>query len=366
MASQYPQQMPVLHSRLGDWELDHVHEWSKRELIIRAPERPLVGPTTKVATIGSCFASELGAMLGDVGIVGGMHPGGLFYSTTTIRQELERIGGGWQERAAEPLWPVGDGLVDPFRSYDDIHPDEAALLESRGAADAAADALFRDAKVVVATLGLIETWRNAATGNTYRQIPHPAAIKGVAPEFHRLTVAEMLEDLERIRTIVRDRLGAELVVTTSPVPLHSTFTALDVRVANIESKSRIRAAVSEFVDRHPDVHYFHSYEMVVTAERQSDYYRDDGRHVHRHAVRYIVSEFLRLFGTPEVQLAEVDSSWLTPITKTAAVPTKEPKPKPASVSPRPVRPAAPKPTTGQRIVRGLRRRARAILTRSGS
>ena len=46
-----------------------------------------------------------------------MHPGGLFYSTATIRQELERIAGGWQERAAEPLWDVGGGWVDPFRDY---------------------------------------------------------------------------------------------------------------------------------------------------------------------------------------------------------------------------------------------------------
>jgi hypothetical protein len=355
--------MPVLHSRLGDWELNHVHEWSKRELVIRAPERPLIGPTTKVATIGSCFASELAAMMGDVGLAGGMHPGGLFYSTATIRQELERMTGGWSERAAEPLWPVGAGFVDPFRSYDDVHPDETALLDSRRAADEAADELFRDARVVVATLGLIETWRNPGTGNTYRQIPHPAVFGQVAPEFHRLTVTEMLDDLERIRTVVRDRLGAELVVTTSPVPLHSTFTALDVRVANIESKSRIRAAVSEFMDRHPDVHYFHSYEMVVTAERQSDYYRDDGRHVHRHAVRYIVSEFLRLFGTPEVRLGEVDSSWLTPITKTAAIPTREPRPKPPAPGPDagPARPTG----SGSRIVRGIGRRARAILSRPG-
>jgi hypothetical protein len=122
-------------------------------------------------------------------------------------------------------------------------------------------------------------------------------------------------------------MGAELVVTTSPVPLHTTFTALDVRIANIESKSRIRAATSEFLDRHPDVHYFHSYEMVTTAEKQSDFFRDDGRHVHRHAVRYIVSEFLRLFADPSLHLAGVDASWLTPIEKTAPIPTREPKPK---------------------------------------
>ena len=107
------------------------------------------------------------------------------------------------------------------------------------------------------------------------------------------------------------------MLTTSPVPLHTTFTAHDVRVANMESKSRIRAAVSEFIDRYPDVRYFHSYEMVVTAERQSDYFREDGRHVHRHAVKYIVSEFLRLFGDPALQIADVDTTWLTPIEKTA-------------------------------------------------
>jgi hypothetical protein len=353
--------MPALRNRLGDWELDHVHEWSKRELVIRAAERPLIGPTTKVATIGSCFASELGSMMGDVGIVGGMHPGGLFYSTATIRQELERVVSGWSERSGEPLWQVGSGFVDPFRSYYDTHPNEATLLASRRAADHAADDLFRGVGVVVATLGLIETWRNVRTGNTFRQIPHPAVFKDIVPEFHRLTVGEMLNDLERIRTVVCDRLGAELVLTTSPVPLHSTFTELDVRVANVESKSRIRAALSEFVERHLDVHYFHSYEMVVTAERQSDYYRDDGRHVHRHAVRYIVSEFLRLFGTPEVQLTDVDSAWLTPITKTARIPTKEPKAQTVAGTTPPARATAP--TAGGRIVRGLRRRARAILSR---
>jgi hypothetical protein len=349
----YPLAMPTLKSRLGDWELDNVHAWSDREETMRAEPVRLVDPTTRVATIGSCFAQELAKVMGTVDISGGMHPGGLFYSTATIRQELERIAGGWPERAADPPWQVGDGLVDPFRDYDTRHPDGAALLAARAGADAAADALFRDAKVVVVTLGLIETWRSPTTGNTFRQIPHPAVFPTLGATFHRLTVAEMLDDLERIRAVVRDRLGAELIVTTSPVPLHTTFTALDVRIANVESKSRIRAAVSEFVERHPDVRYFHSYEMVVTAERQSDYFRDDGRHVHRHAVRYIVSRFLDLFADPAIRLADVDTAWITPIAKTAAEPSPEARPR--ATAPPPVPASLPR-----RVARGLRRRARAF------
>jgi hypothetical protein len=346
--------MPTLKSRIGDWELPHVHAWSDRAERMRAESAQLVDRSTKVATIGSCFAHELAKVMGTVDIRGGMHPGGLFYSTATIRQELERICGGWPERASEPLWRVGDGLVDPFRDYDTTYPDEAALRASRAEMDAAADALFTDAKVVVVTLGLIETWRSPVTGNTFRQIPHPAVFPTLGAIFHRLTVAEMLDDLERIRTIVRDRIGAELVVTTSPVPLHTTFTPLDVRVANVESKSRIRAAVSEFVDRHPDVHYFPSYEMVVTAERQSDYFRDDGRHVHRHAVRYIVSRFLDLFAGRDLQLENVDTSWITPISKTEPIPTPEAKPKPAT------RPPASLP---RRALRRVRREVGALRQR---
>jgi hypothetical protein len=255
-----------------------------------------------------------------------MHPAGLFYSSATIRQELERIAGGWPERAAEAGWPIEGGLVDPFRDHRTIHKDAAALEASRRTDDAAADKLFKNAGVVVVTLGLIETWRNPETRSVYRQIPHPAVFKGLGAEFHRLTVTEMLDDLERIRRVIREALGAEMVITTSPVPLHATFTGLDVRVANTESKSRIRAATSEFIERHPDVHYFHSYEMVVTAERQSDYYREDGRHVHRHAVRYIISEFLRLFADPALHLVDVDSSWQTPISKTAATVAPDPLP----------------------------------------
>src|SRR4051794_27132031 len=190
--------MPVLKSRIGEWELDHLHAWSEREERMRSEPVRLVDRSTKVATIGSCFAHELAKVMGTVDIQGGMHPGGLFYSTATIRQELERICGGWPERQAEPLWDVGGGFVDPFRDYDTKHADETALLASRSEMDAKADALFTDARVIVVTLGLIETWRSPVTGNTFRQIPHPAVFPTLGAIFHRLTVAEMLDDLERI------------------------------------------------------------------------------------------------------------------------------------------------------------------------
>src|SRR5688572_12623153 len=109
--------MPELHSRLGTWDLPNVHAWADRAMVIRASADPIVGPETRVATIGSCFAAELAAMMGEVGIRGAMHPGGLFYTTATVRQELERLAGGWSERGDEPAWAIQGGEVDPFRDY---------------------------------------------------------------------------------------------------------------------------------------------------------------------------------------------------------------------------------------------------------
>ena len=103
-------------------------------------------------------------MMDTVGIRGAMHPAGLFYSSATIRQELERLAGGWPERVAETPWRVETGLIDPFRDYDTAHADVAALVASRKTADAMADEVFRGAGVVVVTLGLIETWRSRRPG----------------------------------------------------------------------------------------------------------------------------------------------------------------------------------------------------------
>src|SRR6187549_3174872 len=112
-AIRYPVQMPELHSRLGTWHLDNVHAWSERTLEMRAPESVVIRPDTRVATIGSCFAEELAKMMAKVNVNGAMHPSGLFYSTASIRQELESLAGGWRERDDEPLWRTPGGLVDP-------------------------------------------------------------------------------------------------------------------------------------------------------------------------------------------------------------------------------------------------------------
>jgi len=330
--------MPTLTGRQGSWELPHFHQWQHRSADYRAPIVPLISSDTRVVTIGSCFAEELARGMARLKIGGAMHPTGLFYNTGSIRQEIERIFGGWPEYAAEPMWRIRDGWVHPFKNADRVFETEAELRRWSDDLDRAAEALFRSAEVIVITLGLIEAWRNPVTRNVYRVLPHPDVFQDLRPVFTRLTVNEMQADLECIRTTIRRHTRAELIVTVSPVPLHATMTDRDVRIANVESKSRIRAAVSEFVETHPDVRYFHSYELVTTSERLSDFMEADGRHVQRRAVDYILSQFVRTFGSG-LAIPDVDESWITQPEKTAARPRPKPIERVVTMIPRPLREA---------------------------
>ena len=310
--------MAQLTGKLGSWDLPHVHMWKDRDREIRFERHPLIGPTAKIATIGSCFAAKLAAAMSRCGLQGAMHPTGLFYTTRSIRQEIDRIFGGWDGYNQEPSWTTSRGFIHPFKDYHRAFASQSALQQWSDELDAHGAHLFRTADVVVITLGLIESWWNPATGNHYRQIPHPEVFSTLSPRFTRLTAGEMREDLEAIRAALRRHTRAEIILTVSPIPLHATVTPSDVRIANTESKHRIRAAVSEFVETHADVHYFHSYEIVTTAERPSDFVLEDGRHIARHAVDYIVQQFMAMFAADDVEVPSIDSLWLTGPTKTAA------------------------------------------------
>lgn len=314
--------MARLTGKLGVWDVPHAHMWKDRRQEFATHALPIIGRETRIATIGSCFAAELANAMSRCNLRGAMHPAGLFYTSRSIRQEMERIFDDEDPAAREPYWKVKGGFVHPF-GHSQTFPTIAELETWSAQLNRRSDELFKNADVVVVTLGLIESWLSPVSGKHYLSIPHPDVFPTLGARFCRLTVSDIREDLETIYRLLRERTTARLVVTVSPVPLHATLTQSDVRIANTESKARIRAAVSEFIEAHDDVCYFHSYEIVATAEVVSDFMLEDGRHVHRHAVDYIVRCFLQLFSDGSISLPETDTTWLTPPLKTAERPSSQ-------------------------------------------
>lgn len=147
-------------------------------------------------------------------------------------------------------------------------------------------------RLVVITLGLIETFYDTGTGLYTNHTPWLTAEPGRF-HFHVLTFAETMAALSDIHSLLR-RFGhpeAQIVVTTSPVPLDATFTGQDVVIANGHSKAVLRAAAGEWSTLHDNVHYFPScFEIVMNSARDAAW-QVDGRHVRRELVDHIMECF---------------------------------------------------------------------------
>ncbi len=158
-------------------------------------------------------------------------------------------------------------------------------------------ARLREADVVILTLGLIEAWRDQQTGQWQNAAP-PYALVRDNPERFTLALTSASENrdaLEDLRaTVLSVASHAKFVVTVSPVPMGTTFSGEDIIIANMRSKSVLRAVAAEFAGAHADVDYFPSYE-IVTGTSRAQAYGPDCIHVRDKLVRRVVEQFCTLY-----------------------------------------------------------------------
>ena len=153
---------------------------------------------------------------------------------------------------------------------------------------------IRKCRVVVITLGLIETWRDELTKmhlcrapGRHFMIRHPERFT-----FHVLSYEENFQWLEETHSLLSNHCpqDLEIVITVSPVPCLATFTDRDVVLANSFSKSMLRTAAESFAALHENVHYFPSYEIVMNSDPQIAW-KADRRHVESIMVNHITKIF---------------------------------------------------------------------------
>lgn len=316
--------MPTLKGKRGQWEVPFVHHWSERGKEVRAERTPVLAKDGRLAIAGACLSVGLAAAARRLGVHVGTHPSGHLYNSASIRQEIERVFGGWPERDAEPIWEVSGGFMDPFaKSYMEVVASRDEVSRRREKRDRQAREIFGNADVIAVFLEDIEVWDNPTTGNVYIHIPHHDPFPTLGARYRRLTVAEIRSDLERIHTAIRSHTNARLVVASSASWMHATFTPPDVRSSSMDAIARIHAAVSEMVEAHSDVIYFPLSEMVHTAEHPSDYFGNDGRHLHAQANDYVLRQLLAQVGVDGIPLPTVDLSWLRGPGDEASAPTQK-------------------------------------------
>lgn len=199
------------------------------------------------------------------------------------------------------LSDVESRLLETAQGWRDMHlsPGLAATsleraLERR--AYLAADYFPRLARadVVVMTLGLNEVWLDRKVGERLNAAPGLWEVRR-EPERFALEITSVDENVAALEE-VRARLKAlnpavKIIVTVSPVPMGATFSGRDVMVANMLSKSTLRAAADMFQMGKDDVDYFPSYEIVSLSSRPFAY-GADCLHVADRVVSQVMGAFL--------------------------------------------------------------------------
>jgi hypothetical protein len=158
--------------------------------------------------------------------------------------------------------------------------------------------MFETTDVFVFTLGLTESWFNAARGHTYPVCP--GTVRGTYdPEVHHfrnLSCSEVVADLDAlIGGLLQVNPKLKMILTVSPVQLVATRTDHNVLIASSYSKSVLRAAAGEVEARYDHVAYFPSYEIVSHPASFGQYLASDLREVTERGVAHVMSCFLSSF-----------------------------------------------------------------------
>lgn len=230
------------------------------------PEAPALDRTLPVWTMGSCFAENIAHALGALGV--------------TTR--CNKVG----EHANSPPM-VAEVMRALFKgeAYDQA-PQEAII---------AAQAFIRSSQAAILTLGV-----GAAGFDRKGNL----LARGEPDQWRALRFNEVSVSISKAVKLLQ-AINPKIVVflTLSPVPLNQSFWKKAVVVADCESKTTIRAALTEYLRDPPkNVYYWPAFEMVrwLGAHRPNHYGADDElqRHVSHDVVKTVVDLFIETWFKP--------------------------------------------------------------------
>ncbi len=292
--------------------------WYNVEFAAETPR--FLQSSTRIATAGSCFASNLMRWLPSLGLTplftetapsyftaeeARAHGYGEFsarygnmYSVRQFRQLVEQALG--ERDIIEEFAHVDGAVFDLLRPH--VRPGGfQSVAEAR--ADrryhiACVRRLLLECETFVFTLGLTEAWVKAGSGTVYPVCPGTAA-GSFDPQQHQpvnFDYVAILEDLEAVIALVaKVNPGLRWIITVSPVHLVATHTAESVIVASTYSKSVLRAVCGAVAQRHAHVWYFPSFEIISATPSFGQYLESNLRDASERGIAHVMGEFRRAF-----------------------------------------------------------------------
>lgn len=247
------------------------------------PAAPVLRSTSKVVTIGSCFAEHVANKLRERNV-------DVFY-----RKIGEDINNSYANLALLE-WIAGKGSGEAVK-LSAIYGTEARVLYERQ---------FRGADVVILSLGVAAANFERSTGRFV--LPDLGTSEGGyvgdSKEFRMLSVDENVHNFRAVIAQIREfSPSANIVLTVSPVPLAGTFERPSAVLADAVSKSVQRLTVERLL-ADEKLYYWPSFEIVrwlgahLPPGAPRAFGEEDGstRHVSSWLVSLIMNLFVEYFG----------------------------------------------------------------------
>ncbi len=276
---------------------------------IAKPEKK-ISIDDSIFLLGSCFATEIGHYLADLGFNIYTNPFGVLYNPTSIANSLDRLSTkrlftledvirrdtnpvrqSAKSPAAlpdsdihRPIAPDGGGFVSFCHHGSFARKTPQEFLDCANSFLEEASAYLYRSKWIIITFGTAWTYRhierNIIVSNCHK---HPAW------EYQRefLSIDEIVKTWSGLIENMPDR---QFVFTVSPIR-HKK----DGMHGNQLSKAVLLLAAEQLAGRYSNVHYFPAYEIVLDELRDYSWFAEDGIHISKDAVEIVCRRFLSAF-----------------------------------------------------------------------
>lgn len=250
----------------------------RTELKLKPWSEPL-DYSSRIVTLGSCFANNLAQRLARSKFNVVDSPTGILFNPASIARSMHLMTSDCSI-AEESLVRLGQRWVS-YEAHSSLSGSTAeSATEIINSALRIGNQAIAQSDMVIVTLGTAWVYRLRTTGNIVANChKQPASL------FSRelLSVDECVEALERIVALAPRRL----LFTLSPIRHIG-----DGLEDNSLSKSTLRVAIDRVCKAHPErVQYFPSYEIMLDDLRDYRFYASDMLHPSDIAVDYIVDKF---------------------------------------------------------------------------
>jgi len=262
----------------------------------------IIKSTTNTASLGTCFAEEFSSYIKrnkgkylykEANRFNSSANWGRIYTIPNLHQIIEY--------SLQTDYPIiiescSRGFFDPLRDRSvGYYSSFQEATDNISSHRIASEMVFRDAEVLVITLGQNEAWIDTQNDKIWGNNP-PSDIWKSQPKRFLPIEFSYLDNFNRLEAALLKLFSAnknlKIIITVSPVAAYATFIADNVVTQSFAGKCLLRSVVHDTIRKFPkQVFYFPSFEMVFCDNPYK--FRSDNQHVKFKTVDEIFSVLSR-------------------------------------------------------------------------